>query len=79
MIENVANEESQTVTADALYIFIGARPFTEWLSQDLITDDKGFVETGRDLKAYDRFSKIWKLERDPYSSGNLVARYLRGG
>lgn len=66
VIENVATKESQTVTADALYIFIGARPFTEWLSQDLITDDKGFVETGRDLKAYDRFSKIWKLERDPY-------------
>lgn len=66
VIENVATKESQTVTADALYIFIGARPFTEWLSQDLITDDKGFVETGRDLKTYDRFSKIWKLERDPY-------------
>ena len=65
-VEDLATGETRTVQADALYIFIGAKPFTEWLSEDLITDDKGFVETGRDLKTYERFSKIWKLDRDPY-------------
>lgn len=65
-IEDLATGETKTVTADALYIFIGAKPFTEWLDSNLIKDEKGFLETGRDLKSYEHFSKIWKLDRDPY-------------
>jgi thioredoxin reductase (NADPH) len=52
--------------ADALYIFIGAKPFTDWIGQEIIRNDKGFIETGRDAKSYDAFAKIWKLPRDPY-------------
>jgi thioredoxin reductase (NADPH) len=52
--------------ADALFIFIGAKPFTDWIGMDIIKDDKGFLETGRDLKTYDSFKKIWKQDRDPY-------------
>jgi thioredoxin reductase (NADPH) len=52
--------------ADALFIFIGAKPFTDWIGMDVIKDEKGFLETGRDLKTYDNFSKIWKQDRDPY-------------
>jgi thioredoxin reductase (NADPH) len=52
--------------ANALFIFIGARPFTDWIGLDIIKDDKGFLETGRDLKTYDSFRKIWKQDRDPY-------------
>ena len=33
---------------------------------DIIKDHKGFIETGRDLKSYDSFNKIWKQNRDPY-------------
>ena len=43
----------ETRTADALYIFIGAKPFTEWIQPDIIKDSKGFLETGRELKKYD--------------------------
>jgi thioredoxin reductase (NADPH) len=52
--------------ANALFIFIGARPFTDWIGLDIIKDDKGFLETGRDLKTHDNFRKIWKQDRDPY-------------
>ncbi|HZG26414.1 MAG TPA: fused response regulator/thioredoxin-disulfide reductase, partial [Chitinophagaceae bacterium] len=52
--------------ADALYIFIGSRPFTDWIGKEIIRNDKGFIETGRDAKEYDAFRKIWKLQRDPY-------------
>jgi thioredoxin reductase (NADPH) len=52
--------------ANALFIFIGAKPFTDWIGMDIIKDDKGFLETGRDLKTYDQFKKIWKQDRDPY-------------
>ncbi|WP_183579618.1 FAD-dependent oxidoreductase [Mucilaginibacter sp. X5P1] len=64
---NVDTHEKQTRPAAALYIFIGAKPFTEWLKLDIIKDDKGFLETGRTLKNYDGFNKIWKQAREPYS------------
>jgi len=65
-IGNCETKETETKQADALYIFIGARPYTEWIGLDIIKDDKGFVETGRDLKTYAGFNKIWKQDRDPY-------------
>jgi thioredoxin reductase (NADPH) len=52
--------------ANALFIFIGARPFTDWIGLDIIKDDKGFLETGRDLTIHADFKKIWKHDRDPY-------------
>ena len=52
--------------AEALFIFIGAKPFTDWIGMDIIKDDKGFLETGRELKSHESFGKIWKQERDPY-------------
>jgi thioredoxin reductase (NADPH) len=63
---NVDTSELSEHVADALYIFIGAKPFTDWITLDIIKDGKGFLETGRELKAYDNFGKIWKQNRDPY-------------
>lgn len=65
----IANIDTGVTTAnkaDALFIFIGARPFTDWIGLDIIKDDKGFLETGRDLKTYPNFGKVWKQDRDPY-------------
>ena len=66
VIKNVETGETCTEPADALYIFIGARPFTDWIALNIIKDEKGFIETGRELKKYDAFGKIWKQQRDPY-------------
>lgn len=56
----------ETKDANALYIFIGAKPFTDWIQLDIIKDGKGFIETGRELNSYPDFNKIWKQNRDPY-------------
>lgn len=56
----------QKKPADALYIFIGAKPITEWITLNIVKDRKGFLETGLSLKTYAAFKKIWKLHRDPY-------------
>ncbi len=65
-IENLDTHQKENYDASALYIFIGAKPFTDWLSDDILKDDKEFLITGRDLINDEAFSKLWKLERDPY-------------
>ena len=42
------------------------RSCADWIGAEIIRNDKGFIETGRDAKSYDAFNKIWKLDRDPY-------------
>jgi thioredoxin reductase (NADPH) len=66
VLENVDTKAAEVKTADALYIFIGAKPYTDWIGNNIIRNDKGFIETGREIKSYDGFDKIWKLNRDPY-------------
>ena len=65
-LENIETGEQKTSEAGALFIFIGARPVTDWIKLDIFKDSKGFIETGRDLFKYENFKKIWKLEREPY-------------
>jgi thioredoxin reductase (NADPH) len=63
---NAKSKETTTKEAAALYIFIGAKPYTDWLKLDIIKDEKGFIETGRELRRYEQFPKIWKVNRDPF-------------
>ncbi len=84
VIKNISTNDTYTEDAAALYVFIGAKPYTDWLDKEIITNDKGFIETGRDLKQYDSFPKVWKLERDPYlletsCAGIFAAGDVRAG
>ena len=66
--------ESVTVTDDAggaedvaahyLFVFIGARPHTDWLDGVLARDDHGFLRTGPDLTEADL--RDWPLDRAPF-------------
>ncbi len=58
--------KSEEKAAAALFIFIGAKPVTDWLKIDLIKDPKGFLETGPALTKYSSFKSSWKLRREPY-------------
>ncbi|TDO22473.1 FAD-dependent oxidoreductase [Pedobacter duraquae] len=83
-LTNAVTKQSEVRDADALYIFIGAKPYTDWIQLDIIKNDKDFIETGRDLKAYADFEKIWKLKRDPFlletsCSGIFAAGDVRAG
>lgn len=65
-LSGINSEEQRDAIAEGLFIFIGAKPFTEWLELGVIKDDKGYIVTGRDLINYSNFERIWKEERDPY-------------
>lgn len=83
-IENINTGQRRQAKAAALFIFIGAKPITDWIKLDIIKDDKGFIETGRDLLKYESFRKSWKLEREPFlletcSPGIFAAGDVRSG
>ncbi len=65
-VENMEDKSVEEVTAGALFIFIGARPYTDWLEQHLIRNQRGYIETGKELLQYESFPKLWKQERTPF-------------
>lgn len=64
-IKDVQSDDVKEKPADAVFIFIGAKPHTEWIN-DLIKDERGYLATGRDLSRFDQYKQVWQLERDPF-------------
>jgi thioredoxin reductase (NADPH) len=76
--------EERVVQANALFIFIGAKPYTDWVGLEIIKNSKGFIETGREMRNYENFKQVWKANRDPYlletsSPGIFAAGDVRAG
>ena len=70
----------ERVGAVAMFIFIGARPETDWLDGQVARDERGFLLTGPDLGR----PRGWPLERDPFlletsMPGVFVAGDVRAG
>ena len=59
------NETDKTEEYDVvnLFVFIGAKPHTEWLDGVVEMDDKGFIKTGNDL---DNSRRNGSTQRAPY-------------
>ena len=58
--------EIETVSAAALFAFIGAKPHTELVADVVERNKAGFILTGTDLIRHGREPKNWKLKRDPF-------------
>ena len=59
--------------ADALFVYIGTRPQSDWLPANVLRDAKGFVLTGRDLSIAEPYSRLWKESREPLPLETSVA------
>jgi thioredoxin reductase (NADPH) len=66
MIERSDMGTTEMLEASALYIFIGAKPYTDWLGDLVAKDSKGFIETGPTLQRRADFDQLWKLDREPF-------------
>jgi len=58
---------TQVEEIDAVFVFIGTRPRSDWLPAEVRRDAKGFVLTGRDLLADAAHARTWKEPREPLS------------
>jgi thioredoxin reductase (NADPH) len=50
---------------DAVFVFIGTQPASDWLPPEVLRDHSGFVLTGRDLMAAEAYPRLWKASREP--------------
>jgi thioredoxin reductase (NADPH) len=78
-IENNESGESETLAADAIFIFIGAVPGTGILKGIVELDEAGFVYTGQDLIRDGRRPKNWRLRRDPFLMETSVPGIFAAG
>jgi thioredoxin reductase (NADPH) len=60
ILRDTRTKDEERVKANALFVFIGARPHTEWLADAVELDDHGFIVTGNDVA-----SESWTLDRPP--------------
>ena len=67
---SILDAETKSVTrtpAQAIFMFIGAAPRTDWLGDALQLDAQGFVLSGPDLdREPGRKPRGWTLEREPF-------------
>ena len=66
VLKTLATGENETVTAAAMFIFIGSIPHSQLVENLVAREEKGFVVTGPDLPTFEVRPRGWRLDRDPY-------------
>jgi thioredoxin reductase (NADPH) len=57
-VRDHSSGKEETLQVAALFVLIGATPHTEWLKGTVERDEHGFIVTGADLKALERFHDL---------------------
>jgi thioredoxin reductase (NADPH) len=65
-LRDTSTGATETVSAQWLFLFIGAAPLTDWLDDVVVRDERGFVLAGPDLASCGRRPPGWDLDRLPY-------------
>lgn len=70
---------AEELPLSALFVFIGQRPRTDWLGEDVMRDEAGFVLTGPALLLDGKRPPAWGMARDPYLLESSVPGVLVAG
>ncbi len=62
---SVDDGSCRTEPVDAVFIFIGTRPLSDWLPAGVLRDAKCFVLTGREVMGAEAYARVWKETREP--------------
>jgi thioredoxin reductase (NADPH) len=67
-IRNNVTNKTETVRAAAMFIFIGAKPRTDYLDGLISLDNRGFIFTGPEIPKPEsaKVPEGWKLDRTPF-------------
>jgi thioredoxin reductase (NADPH) len=75
VLKNLETEEISEHEAGAVFIFIGQKAHTDWISDLVQVDEQGFVLTGSDLGPL----KDWNVDRDPLALETSVPGIFAAG
>lgn len=78
-LKNRNTNEVEKLKANALFVFIGAKPYTDWIKLGILKNERGFLLTGRDLVNKPEFKKSWKVDREPYMLETCVPGVFAAG
>jgi thioredoxin reductase (NADPH) len=78
-MRSLETDELSSEPMDAVFVFIGARPHSDWLPAAVLRDAKGFVLTGRDSATCANFSHVWKESRQPLPLETTVPGIFAAG
>jgi thioredoxin reductase (NADPH) len=65
-LRDTSTGSTEMVSAQWLFLFIGAAPLTDWLDGVVVRDERGFVIAGPDLSVEGERPRGWELDRAPY-------------
>jgi thioredoxin reductase (NADPH) len=79
VLEDRDTGEREEVPSSGMFIFIGARPHSDFLKGIVALDERGFVLTGPDVMSADDPPAPWPLDRDPYLMETSVPGIFAAG
>ncbi len=70
---------ANSIACSGVFIFIGAKPHTNWLPEGILLDDKGFVLTGSAFNSDETLRAKWTLDRAPCDLETTIPGILAAG
>ncbi len=78
-LRSLENDSVVIEDVDAVFVFIGTRPHSDWLPASVLRNARGFVLTGHDAALADVFPRTWKETREPMPLETSVAGVFAAG
>jgi thioredoxin reductase (NADPH) len=78
-LSNNETGESKDLEASAMFVFIGARPHSDIVSEIVAMNPAGFILTGDDLAENGKIGHGWKDDRDPYVTETNIPGIFAAG